>query len=348
VTKLADTTIKELDQEMGSRVRGYIDTLTKPLGSLGRLEEIAIELAKMTSSPFPIVTPPGVIVMAADHGITAEGISAYPQEVTAQMVYNFLNGGAAINVFSRQNDALFEIVDMGVAQDLEVEGCINHKVRYGTANFLYEEAMTMEEALLCIERGREVANKLIQAGAKCLILGEMGIGNTTSSSAILSILSGVEVSQVVGAGTGISSEQIVHKQLVIEQAIKKHNPDPSDPIDILSKIGGLEIAGMVGAMLEAATQRVPILVDGFICTIAALLASAINKNAREYMIAGHQSQERGHIIALELLQKKPLIDLGLRLGEGSGAALSFPIVEAATRMLSEMATFSSAGVSDKE
>jgi nicotinate-nucleotide--dimethylbenzimidazole phosphoribosyltransferase len=340
--------IQPVDQQMGEQVSNYIDTLTKPPGSLGRLEELAIQLAQMTSDPFPRVSPPGVIVMAGDHGIAEEGVSAFPQEVTGQMVLNFLAGGAAINVFSRQIGALLKIVDIGVAQDLEGKGLLQRKIRFGTANFLEEDAMTREEAQASIQVGVEVAENMIKDGAKCLILGEMGIANTTSSSAILAALSGHDIATLVGAGTGITSEKIRHKQKVIQEALEARKPDPKDPIDVLTRVGGLEIGGMTGAMLAAAGNRVPILVDGFISTVAALLASRLCETVKDYMIVGHQSQEPGHEVALRLLGKQPLLDLGLRLGEGSGAAVAFPILEAATRMLIEMATFSSAGVTDKE
>lgn len=337
--------IPAINEQKGEEVRAYIDTLTKPQGSLGRLEELAIELAQITGKSFPTVTPPGVIVFAADHGIAAEGVSAFPQEVTTQMVLNFLQGGAAINVFARHIGALFSIVDIGVAHDVEGEGLIQRKIRYGTANFLIEDAMSKSEAVQALEVGIEAAEQIIEQGAKCLILGEMGIGNTSSSSAILAVLSGEKIESIVGRGTGIPSEKLLYKQQVIEQALDRRQPDPHDPLDILAKVGGLEIAGMAGAMLATAKHRLPILVDGFICTVAALLAEKICPMVKEYLIAGHQSQEPGHQVALQLLEKKPLLDLQLRLGEGSGAAVAFPIVEAATRMLKEMATFSSAGVS---
>jgi nicotinate-nucleotide--dimethylbenzimidazole phosphoribosyltransferase len=340
--------IADVDSSVGEQTASYIDTLTKPRGSLGRLEELAVELAEITGDPFPRVSPPGVIVMAADHGIAAEGVSAFPQEVTAQMVGNFLQGGAAINVFARQIEAMFKIVDIGVAQDLDGQGLLKRKIRYGTANFLKANAMSREEAIQSILVGIEVAEQLIEDGAKCLIPGEMGIANTTSSSAILAILSGQDVSTLVGAGTGINEEQILHKQRVIQESLAQRKPNPADPIDILMKVGGLEIGGLAGVMLGAAAKRTPILVDGFISTIAALLASRLCPTAKDYMIVGHQSQEPGHQVALSLLGKKPLLDLGLRLGEGSGAAIAFPILESAVRMLGEMATFSSAGVSDKE
>jgi nicotinate-nucleotide--dimethylbenzimidazole phosphoribosyltransferase len=339
------TSIQPLDIEMGQQVRNYLDTLTKPPGSLGRLEELAIQLAEITSEAFPVVSPAGVIVFAGDHGVVEEGVSAFPQEVTVQMVMNFLNNGAAINVFSRQIGAMFEVVDIGVAADIAAESVVKRKVRYGTNNFCKQDAMTREEAELAISAGYERAENMIQQGCKCLILGEMGIGNTTPSSAILAVLSGQDISKLVGKGTGIAAEKIIHKQEVIARALTERKPDRKDPIDILAKIGGLEIAGMTGAMLAAAANRIPILVDGFICTISALLARGICDSASDYMIVGHRSVEPGHEIALKLLGKKPLLDLDLRLGEGSGAAVAFPILQSATLMLKEMATFASAGIS---
>jgi nicotinate-nucleotide--dimethylbenzimidazole phosphoribosyltransferase len=339
-------TIPALDRETGKRVAEYIDTLTKPPGSLGRLEELAIELASMTGEPFPEISRPGVIVFAADHGVTAEGVSAFPQEVTEQMVQNFLNGGAAINVFSKQIYAHLQVVDIGVVSDIEGEGLVRQKVRYGTANFCEEDAMSKEEAIQAIQIGYKQGEEIIQKGAKCLILGEMGIGNTTTSSAILAAISGKSLETLVGRGTGISAETMIHKQQVIEKALLERKPDVSDPIDILSKIGGLEIAGITGAMLAAASSRIPILVDGFICTTAALLAKMMSQRAADYMIIGHRSEEPGHEAAIQLLGKKPLVNLGLRLGEGSGAAVAFPILQSATLMLREMATFTSAGVSN--
>ncbi|MEK5442449.1 nicotinate-nucleotide--dimethylbenzimidazole phosphoribosyltransferase [Fredinandcohnia sp. FSL W7-1320] len=337
----------KVNKEMGRQVGEYINTLTKPIGSLGRLEEMAINLAEMKNEPFPSVTPPGVLVFAADHGITSEGVSAYPQAVTKQMVRNFLNGGAAINVFSRQIGAILKVIDIGVATDIEHESLINQKVRYGTGNFYLEDAMSRQEAEQAMDTGYNQALQIIEEGAQCLILGEMGIGNTTSSSAILAVLSGKDISQLVGRGTGISDATFLHKTEIIKQALIRRNPNPNDPIDILAKVGGLEIAAMTGAMLGAASKRVPILVDGFICTIAALVASLISPSVNDYIMVTHQSVEPGHNIALSLVGKKPIIDLGLRLGEGTGAAISFPIIQSATLMLKEMATFDSAGISKK-
>lgn len=340
-------TIHPLDEEAGKKARGHIDQLTKPLGSLGRLEELAIDLARMTGNPFPSVTPPGVLVFAGDHGIVKEGVSAYPQEVTAQMVLNFLNGGAAINVFSRQIGALLKVIDVGVAADLPFEGLDSCKIRYGTGNFLHENAMSAMEAEKSISVGMGAARQIIEEGARLVIIGEMGIGNTTSSSAMLSALTGEEVECLVGKGTGMDERGIRLKKQIILKGLEERKPNSQDPLDVLSKVGGLEIGAMAGAVLGAAAMRIPVLADGFISTVAALLATRIEPKAGDYLIASHQSQEPGHLHALRALNKTPLIDLQMRLGEGSGAAVTFPILEAATRMIREMATFDSAGVSNK-
>lgn len=340
--------IQPVDKEKGRRVKDYIDTLTKPQGSLGRLEELAVQLAEITGENFPLVTPPGVIIFAADHGVVKEGVSAFPQEVTAQMVMNFVNGGAAINVFSRQIGAMLEVVDVGVAADVAAAGIVHRKVRYGTENFCELDAMEREEAEQALHIGYERGEAMIQRGAKCLILGEMGIGNTTASSAILAVLSGKDVTNLVGRGTGIGQETVVHKQKVIQRAIEARKPDRNDPIDILAKLGGVEIAAITGAILAAAVHRIPILVDGFICTTAALLAKEMCPDAADYMLIGHRSVEIGHETAVHLLGKTPILDLGLRLGEASGAAVAFPIVQSASLMLKEMATFDSAGVSNRK
>ncbi|GGJ58717.1 nicotinate-nucleotide--dimethylbenzimidazole phosphoribosyltransferase [Anoxybacillus voinovskiensis] len=336
--------IPALNKQIGNEVSSYIDQLTKPAGSLGRLEQLAIALAEMTEAHFPVVTPPGVLVFAADHGVTKEGVSAFPQEVTAQMVLNFVNGGAAINVFSEQIGASFAVIDVGVATDIPGEGFVQKKVKYGTNNFCEQEAMTRDEANQAVTAGYEQAKAMIQQGIRCLIVGEMGIGNTTTASALLAAISNKSVELLVGKGTGIAEETVLHKRTVIERALALHQPDASDPIGLLSKIGGLEIAAMAGAMIAAAEVRVPILLDGFICTVAALVAERLHPRVVDYMIAGHRSQEPGHRVALELLGKEPLIDLKMRLGEGSGAAVAFPILQSAVTML-KMATFASAQVS---
>lgn len=336
--------IPALNKQIGKEVSDYVDQLTKPAGSLGRLEQLAIVLGEMTEAHFPVVTPPGVLVFAADHGVTEEGVSAFPQEVTAQMVLNFVNGGAAINVFSEQIGASFAVIDVGVATDIPGEGFVRKKVKYGTNNFCQQEAMTRDEAAQAIAVGYEQAKAMIQQGIRSLIVGEMGIGNTTTASALLAAISGKPVELLVGKGTGIAAEAVLHKRNVIERALALHQPDASDPIGLLSQLGGLEIAAMAGAMLAAAEARVPILLDGFICTVAALVAERLHPRVVDYMIAGHRSQEPGHRVALELLGKEPLIDLNMRLGEGSGAAVAFPILQSAVTML-KMATFASAQVS---
>lgn len=340
--------IPKRDEKTGEEVQKYINSLTKPQGSLGRLEELAVELSKMTGEAFPVISPPGVIIFAADHGITCEGISAYPQEVTVQMVRNFLNGGAAINVFSRSIRAEMCVVDIGVASDIEHEQLKMKKVRYGTANFYNENAMSRDEAMKSLEAGYEQASKMISDGVKCLIPGEMGIGNTAASSAVTAAISGISVEKLVGMGTGIEKEKIKYKQMIIKQALEKRKPKADDPIDILSKVGGLEIAAMAGAMLASAANRTPILIDGFIAATAALAAKKISSNVTDYMIMGHCSVEPGHKIIMELLEKKPLLDLQMRLGEGSGAAVAFPILQSAVLMLKEMATFDSAQISGQE
>ncbi|MEX2416731.1 MAG: nicotinate-nucleotide--dimethylbenzimidazole phosphoribosyltransferase [Paenibacillaceae bacterium] len=345
--------VEPTDDAVRSEALAYIDTLTKPPGSLGGIEQLVVDLAGITREVKPKVSPAAVIVMAADHGIAVEGVSAYPQEVTAQMVANFLQGGAAINVFARQIGAEVTVVDMGVAANLEawtpkdtMTRLELHKIRKGTANMLSEAAMTRSEAITAILVGVEIAENAIKRGAKCIIPGEMGIGNTTSSSAIVALLSGHSVEAVTGPGTGIEGERLLFKQRLIEKAIALHLPDQKDGLDVLMKVGGLEIAGITGLIIGAAVYRIPVLLDGFICGAAALVARSLNLYTVDYMVAGHLSLEPGHRIVLEVLGKKPLLQLQLRLGEGSGAALAYPLLEAASRMISEMATFQSAGISD--
>lgn len=333
--------------EAAAQARLHIDQLTKPLGSLGRLEELAIELAAITGESFPVVTPPGVIVFAADHGVAVEGVSAYPQEVTVQMVANMANGGAGINVFARQIDALERIVDVGVANEVEVPGVIARRIKAGTANMLREPAMSREEAERTLQVGSEAALEIIEAGAKVLIVGEVGIANTTASSAILAALTGADPDEIVGRGTGLDDAGWARKKQVVREAIALHRPDAAEPIDVLAKVGGLEIGAMAGAILGAASKRIPVLLDGFIATVAALLAVRLCPSSADFLIAGHRSQEPGHAYVLNVLGKEPLLDLQLRLGEGTGAALAYPVLEAACRMVHEMATFASAGVSGK-
>ncbi len=351
VNKLTDicARISSLNPESAKLARQRLDRLTKPPGSLGRLEDVVLQLAGITGQPLPQVFPPGIAVFAGDHGIVAEGVSAFPQEVTGQMVRNFVAGGAAINVFARQHSALLEVVDVGTAADLsDVQGIQHRRVREGTGNMLQEDAMSRQQAIEAIEAGIESANKLIQAGARCIIPGEMGIGNTTSSTAITAVITGRSVEQLTGTGTGISAEAKKHKAALIQRAIEERKPNAEDALDVLCKVGGLEIAAMTGAILAAAAHRVPVLLDGFICGAATMLAVRLAGGVRDYLIAGHRSQEPGHQAVLDWLELEPLLDMNLRLGEGSGAAVAFPLLESAVRMLAEMATFDSAGVSDAE
>lgn len=349
MTKLQDflPAIGSRNPEAAAQARLHIDQLTKPLGSLGRLEEVAVELAAITGESFPVVTPPGVIVFAADHGVAVEGVSAYPQEVTVQMVANMANGGAGINVFARQIDALERIVDVGVANEVAAPGVIGRRIKAGTANMLREPAMSREEAARTLQVGSEAALEIIEAGAKVLIVGEVGIANTTASSAILAALTGADPDEIVGRGTGLDDAGWARKKQVVREAIALHRPDAAEPIDVLAKVGGLEIGAMAGAILGAASKRIPVLLDGFIATVAALLAVRLCPSSADFLIAGHRSQEPGHAYVLNVLGKEPLLDLQLRLGEGTGAALAYPVLEAACRMVHEMATFASAGVSGK-
>lgn len=339
--------VQPVDINAGEETHRYLDTLTKPPGSLGALEELAIQLSAITGELKPTLTPPAVLVFAADHGVAAEDVSAFPQEVTAQMVANFANGGAAINVFARQIGAQVEVVDVGVASTLTIPGVTLAKVRAGTANMAVEDAMQADEAVDAINVGIVAVERAKKAGANCIIVGEMGIANTTASSAMLAVLLGVPPARVVGAGTGINSTQQAHKVAVIERAISARQANPEAPLEVLAKLGGLEIAAMTGAYIAAAAHRLPAIVDGFIATVAALTACRLCPEVRGYLIFGHRSQEPGHDIALKALDAKPLLDMGMRLGEGSGAALAYPLLQAATAMVAEMATFDSAGVSDK-
>ena len=339
--------IQPVNFHAGEQARRYLDTLTKPPGSLGALETLAIQLSAITGELKPSVMPPAVIVFAADHGVAAEGVSAFPQTVTAQMAANFSQGGAAVNVFARQVGARLEILDVGIIGDERIPGVINAKVRRGTGNMLEADAMQPEQALAAIDTGVQAVERSIQAGAKCLMVGEMGIANTTASSAMLAVLTGEPVASLVGAGTGIDQQQLSHKVTVIERAIAARNADPEDPLAVLAKLGGLEIAAMTGAYLATAKQCLPAIVDGFIATVAALIACRLCPAVRGYLIFGHRSQEPGHEVALRALDAKPLLDLGMRLGEGSGAVLAYPLLQSAAAMMAEMATFDSAGISDK-
>jgi nicotinate-nucleotide--dimethylbenzimidazole phosphoribosyltransferase len=319
------------------------DSLTKPPGSLGRLEEIAIRIAGITGEARPQLLRKTLFTLAADHGIAAEGVSAYPQAVTGEMVRNFLRKGAAINVLARHSSINLVVADFGVASDLPPDpGLLSLKVGSGTKNFLREPAMSRDEALRAVEQGIELVREADLVGT-----GEMGIGNTTSASAITSVITGKAPAVVTGRGTGIDEIALHKKVRVIEESIARLRPQATDGLDVLSKIGGFEIGGMAGIMLGAAARRIPVVLDGFISGAAALIAATLAPRVKDYLFAAHRSLEKGHAASLSWLGLKPILELDLRLGEGSGAALAMPIIEAACKILCEMATFEEAGVSGK-
>ena len=337
------------DASIAEKARQRQNRLTKPTGSLGRLEDLSVQIAAAQRTLKPDVSRKVVVVMAGDHGVTREGVSAYPADVTPQMVYNFLQGGAAINVLSRLSGARVCVVDMGVAADFPANsGVIDCKVGRGTANMAAGPAMSRNEAEKSLQRGMEVAYQEIDRGADLIATGDMGIGNTTPSSAIAAVFTGLPAVQVTGRGTGVDDAGLAAKIAIIEKAIRVNKPDKNDPVDVLAKVGGFEIGGLAGLVLGAASRGVPVVVDGFISTAAALIAYEIAPAIQPYLIAAHKSVEIGQLAMLEKMGLDPLLDLGMRLGEGTGAALAFNLIEASTRILNEMATFESAGVSDKE
>ncbi len=341
--------IKPANSKAIEEAQKHLDNLTKPPGSLGVLEDIAKKIAGITGevkTPLPRKT---CILLAGDHGVTDEGVSAFPKEVTPQMVMNFLNGGAAMSVLSRHVGAELIVVDIGVASDLpDHPMLIKNKIAYGTANMAKGPAMTREEAIEAIEVGIEIAEECLQKGAGIFGTGEMGIGNTTPSTAITAFYRGSSVAEVCGRGTGVDDESLKLKVRVIEKAIELNKPDGDDALDVLSKIGGFEIAGMAGVMLAAAANRKPVLIDGFISGAAALVASKLQPLVVDYMLASHLSEEPGHATILELLGLKPFLRMNMRLGEGTGAALAMNIVDGALKIVHEMASFTDAGVANKE
>jgi len=344
--------ILPIDKKLTEQAQIRLDNLTKPLGSLGRLEELAKQIVGISAKADPKIKNKAIFTLAADHGITEEGISAYPKEVTAQMVYNFLNGGAGINVLAAHARARVVVVDIGVGEKLKVRGeklnnFRNKKIAYGTKNMARGPAMTKEEAIKSITAGIEVFEEELPKGIDIIGTGEMGIGNTTASSAIAAIFTKKPIEKLVGRGTGLDDAGLTHKIEVIKKALEVNKPDPLDPIDILAKVGGFEIGGLSGIILAAASHRIPIVIDGFISGAAALIAYGINPTIKEYMIASHCSQEIGHRAILGHLGLKPIFDLNLRLGEGTGAAIGINICEAALKILTQMATFKSAGVSER-
>jgi nicotinate-nucleotide--dimethylbenzimidazole phosphoribosyltransferase len=324
-------------------------TLTKPTSALGRLETISIHLAGITGQVTPAFPDKVVAVMAADHGVTAEGVSAYPAEVTPGMVANFAAGGAAINVLSRHIGARVVVTDVGVNADISgLVGVRHRKIRYGTANMAQGPAMTREEAVRAVEIGIELVEEAVGEGASMFATGEMGIGNTTAASAVIAALTDCRVADVTGRGTGIEPGALPHKIAVIEKALRVNRPDPSDPLDVLTKVGGLEIAALAGVFLGSAAWRRPVLMDGFISAAAALAAVRLCPAAAAYILPSHVSVEVGHQVVLNELGLVPLFDLQMRLGEGTGAVLAMGLIEAAAKTLAEMATFDSAGVANRD
>ena len=340
--------IQPVDSSLQKKAQARLDRLTKPLGSLGRLEELAASYVSITGEVKPNVPRGVVFTFAADHGVTLEGVSAYPREVTPQMVLNFLRGGAGVNVLAKHAGLDVRVVDIGVDYEFgDVPGLIARKVMKGTNNLAVESAMTRSQAEQAVMIGVELATEVVREGIGLIGTGEMGIGNTTPSAAITAVMTGRPVADVTGCGTGIDKSSRQHKIAVIERALELHRPDMMDPLDVLRKVGGLEIAGLVGVILGTAAARVPVVLDGFIAGAAALIAVGLQPLCREYLIASHRSVEQGHRVVLDHLRLKPLLDLDLRLGEGTGACLGMDLVCAAIKIYTEMATFDEAGVSDK-
>ena len=340
--------IKPLDKKAMAEAQARQDRLTKPQGSLGRLEELSIQLAGIQGKTIPQIKDKAVIVMAGDHGVVAEGVGNWPKEVTAQMVYNFLRGGAGINVIARQVGARIIVVNIGVASKLEPHPqLLSRKIASGTQNMARGPAMSQKQTIQAIETGIEIVATEVAKGLDIVGTGDMGIGNTTTSSAICAVMTGRSVSEVTGRGTGIADRQLQHKIEVIERAIAVNHPDPEQPLEVLARVGGFEIGGLVGVMLGAGAHRIPVVIDGFISGAAALIATALAPRLRGYLIAAHVSAEAGHKLMLRHLHLKPLLDLKMRLGEGTGAALGIFLCETAARVLAEMATFAEAEVSGR-
>lgn len=341
--------IHPLDPEQLVQAQSVLDNKTKPLGSLGRLEEFARQYVAITADPEFELGAKVIYTFAADHGIVEEGVSLFPKEVTQQMVLNFLQGGAGVNVLARHVGAEVRVVDIGVDCYFGmIPDLVVRKVARGTKNFTKEPAMTREQAVAAIEAGIGLARLAKEKGVTMLGTGEMGIGNTTPSSAIIAAISGRPVAEVTHRGTGIDDAALVNKIRVIEKGLALNQPDPRDPLDVLAKVGGLEIAGIAGLILGAAANRIPVVIDGFISTAGALIASELCPHVKQYMFAAHASVEIGHTVMLERIGLKPILDLQLRLGEGTGAALAMGLIEAGVKIYKEMATFEEAGVSSGE
>ena len=339
--------IREPDWRVAEETQQLLDRKTKPRRSLGRLEELACQITAICGTSEPDPPRKAIVVMGADHGVAEEGVSAYPQEVTGQMLLNFARGGAAINVLARHAGARVVVVDMGVKVPLHAVPEIRaRRIGPGTCNFTKGPAMTREEAVAAVEVGIQIAEELVRDGVTLLGIGDMGIGNTTAASSLAAVFTGAPAEEVAGRGTGIDDEAFKRKVDVIRRGLSINAPDPKNGLDVLAKVGGFEIAGLAGVILGGAASRVPIVVDGFICGSAALAATRIAPLTAGYLICSHRSVEVGHRLVLQALGTKPLFDLDLRLGEGTGAALAMNLVEASLCILREMATFTAAGVSD--
>ncbi len=336
--------ITDIDRVMEKRARGHVDNLAKPMGSMGKLEDLYVQLAAITGELYPAVSRRGIVVMSGDHGIVEEGIATGLQSVTLAQTRNFVRGLTGVCALAKQAGAQIIPVDVGIAADVDDPGIRNEKVRYGTANFTKGPAMSREDAVRSLEAGIRVSTELIGQGYDILGTGEMGIGNTTPSSAILSVFSGRSAEEVTGVGANLPLDLLPRKVAVIQAGIAFNQPDAADPIDVLAKVGGLEIGGMAGVMLGCAAARKPVIVDGFISTVSALVAVRLKPEVRHYLIASHKSLEKAACLASELLGVAPCLDLDMRLGEGTGAALMFGILEAAVMMSKEMATFEGAGI----
>lgn len=333
---------------MRQQLQHAIDTKTKPLGALGKLEGLALKIGLVQQTLHPKLNRPVILVFAGDHGIAASGVSPFPQAVTYQMVLNFLAGGAAINVFARQHGILLRVVDAGVAADFEPHpDLINAKIAKGTANFLTQPAMSVEQCQTAIAKGQALALAEIAAGSNVLGFGEMGIANTSSAAALMSVLCDLTVNQCAGRGTGLDDAGLSNKIKILQQALDYHHLNADDPLQVLATFGGFEVAMMVGAMLGAAEQGALLLIDGFIATAALLVASKLQPTVLDYCVFTHRSGEAGHTRLLQELGAEPLLDLGMRLGEGTGCAVAYPLLQSAVNFLNEMASFESAGVSER-
>ena len=340
--------IDPVSQDLHKALRDKIDHKTKPLGALGLLEELALKIGLIQNTKSPQLNNPHILVFASDHGITAEGVSAFPSEVTFQMVMNFLSEGAAINVFCRQNNISIKVVDAGVHHDFDAHPNLYHaKIAKGTKNYLNEPAMSQAEYDLAVQKGGEIIEKISRQGCNIVGLGEMGIGNTASAGILMNQICQIPIEECIGRGAGLDDQQLEHKIAVCKKAISNYPDMHQDPAQLLMTFGGFEIAMMTGAMLKAAEKKMIILVDGFISSAAYLMACSISSAVENFSIFCHQSDEAGHAKMLQYLEVQPVLKLGMRLGEGTGAAVAYPIIKSAVTFLNEMASFESAGVSGK-